>query len=418
MSSAFFGLLLWNAGRSYNFDEAVTVGNFVANPNFLDAMTDQIVFNNQPALTAVNWFVYRLGGTTETWQRLPSAVAATACVLVCLRYIRSRNGQALAGFTVFLASPLFLDLARQARSYSLLALFTTLSTLRLREEIHRPGTSWGRYGLYVLGGLLSHLYFGVVLAGHCAALATRREARGTWVRAVILSGAVASLAYMPMLPEFREAAARRSGEWLPRFPLDAVQTIFGTPAAALIGGGLVLSAVVAPRGPRHFAVGAIVALLFIWLALQPFDLYPRFLVWIVPLLSLAVGVVRQGRRAAWTVATILAAVLAVPVTLDVLREEPTLRAVSADIEKLEAAGSDVCAIGHVWQPLQAYTDTPPRAIANDCDAFIASAFDLQGVDVGRMTARVLQSDPTYCVIGPQRRISVVAIDGPCVREPE
>lgn len=414
MSSGFFGLLLWNAGRSYNFDEAVTVGNFVANPNFFEALTDQIVFNNQPALTAVNWCVYRLGGTSEIWQRLPSAMAATACIFVCVRYVRSRDGRALAACAVFIASPLFLDLARQARGYSLFALFTTLSTLSLQRELQRPGTSWRRYGLYVLGGLLSHLYFVLVLAGHCAVLATRREVWAAWVRTVILAGTVASLPYMPMLPEFREASARRPGRWLPRFPLDAVQTMFGSPAAALIGGGLILSVVVALRGPRHFAVGATLALTLIWVFLQPYDLYPRFLLWIVPLLVLSVGVVSQGSWAAWTAATVVAAVLASPETLDVLREQPTVRAVSADVESLEAAGRHVCAVGHVWQPLQAYTDTPPRALASECDAFIASAYDLRRVDTGAMTARRLQSDPTYCLVGPDRTISIVATAGQCV----
>lgn len=411
-ASAFLVLGAWNIGRSYNFDEAVTVGNFVERDGFLDAVTEQIVFNNQPALTASNWLVYHLGGTSEAWQRLPALLAGTACVGLCMGHVARRRGAVWAAAATFVACPLLLELSRQARGYSMFALFAAASTLVLVEPPPHGGRRWLRYAALVCLGLLSHLHFVVVLGGHAALVHRRSGKLAPWSRATMFGGAVASIVYLPMIPEFRDASASRPSRFQADFPVDAAVELFGTSAAAAMGVVLLVTVAIRSALASRFGAGAGLTLVAVWLGLRPPDLYPRFLVWIVPLLALALGLTKLPRKAT-TAMVLVTALLAAPTTVDMLRDEPTIRAVSADVLGLEAAGHEVCALGHVWQPLQAYTDTPPEAIADRCDVYVASPIDIVELDIGERVARRLRSSDTFCVIGTRSVVDDLSTTDRC-----
>lgn len=74
-AGTYLSLATVGISRSYQYDEAVTVGFFVRRPSFVDAVTSQQNFNNHPLLTAVSWVVHRFGGTSEAWLRVASSVS-------------------------------------------------------------------------------------------------------------------------------------------------------------------------------------------------------------------------------------------------------------------------------------------------------------------------------------------------------
>lgn len=412
----FLGLSLWNAQRSYDYDESVTVGFFVEKSNLVDAVTSQIVFNNHPLLTALNWVVFHLGGTTETWQRLPSALAGAACVAVVGLWTRRRFGTApcVVAMSTLVAFPLLLELSRQARGYSLLALIALSSTILLVDDPRGErfvGRRRALYGALVCLGLLSHLYFAIVLVGHAAWIHRATGAmREGWLRTTALGGALAAFVYLPMIPEFREASTSRSGGFLPGFPWDALQGIFGTPAAAVLGTVLVADLARRSHQAMRFAVASLAAVAIIWTVVQPLDLYPRFLVWVVPLAALLAG--RQARRRVVTLGVTCVLALSLPGTLEMLREESSIRDVVTQMQSLESEGAQVCAVGHFWMSFQAYAHIPPAASVEGCDAFLIQRDDLLTIDIGDRVAVAVDGAGITCVVAAAQVLAGLH-GGPC-----
>jgi len=124
VSGLSFAAYLVGAGRSYGYDESVTVGAFVSTPSLLDPFRRQIVFNNHPLFSFLEHLVWSAGGRSESWLRVLPALSGAATVGLCARWLARRHGVAAAvcGATVLAANPLFAEASRTVRGYSLVAL--------------------------------------------------------------------------------------------------------------------------------------------------------------------------------------------------------------------------------------------------------------------------------------------------------
>ena len=350
------------ATRSYTYDESVTVGFFVdADP--LAGFTSQRVANNHPLFSVLEQVIWNLGGQSEAAMRALPALFTAATVLAIVQWTARKWGvvASLAGSAVLLTNPLFIKYGQEARGYSLLVLAAAVSTLCLieLEQEHRPPTRWLEvaYVLAAAAGLATHLYMLPVLAGHGAYILARGALTLRWAKiwgVVALGG---SLAYMGAFPE------RRSGQFDPAFPGEAVHDVLGGHLVAMIVLGTICAAgLVVHR--QHFTLFAapMLFVLAIWTVVQPRDLYPRFLVWAVPAIAVA---------AAWSVARSRLALLPVLVAAALTwpSAAPTdsgIRDAAQVLTSYQQDGESACAVGA--EALWAYTRTIPSFHADrDCE---------------------------------------------------
>jgi uncharacterized membrane protein len=399
--------LAWGLGalrESYTYDESVTVGLFVQRSGFLESFTTQHVFNNHPLLSASNWLVYQLEGTTEAWQRAVPLAAGVACVVSVVAFCQRRWGllPGVAAAAVLACNPLFVSLSVQARGYSASALAVALATILLLDADFELGSGSRRisYGACVAVGLLAHLYSVVPIVGHGAVVATRHnEALRTWaVTAAAGITAAGVVSYAWMAPEMLASSGGRTGGFVAEFPLTANEELWGSlwalPAVALVVGGIALRS----RSAVLFLAATAALLASIWLVLQPVDLYPRFLLWSVPLVAIgAAFLVAQDRR--WMAAPAMLLVIAIPAASDQLDEEPEIRHVASAANRYEAAGRTVCAAGYHWESYLAYGYFEPAADSDRCDLVLVRRRDLPELDVAGMSLASLPQSRSTCVGG-------------------
>lgn len=202
----------------------------------------------------------RAGGG-EIWVRLPSAVFAVATVPVTMLLARRAFGAraALAAGTVLASNSFLLTYAREARSYSLVALLAATSTLLLVRALDQP-SRW-RWICYVAASaamVYSHMLAALVVVAQMASLPAARRGRVPW-RTVLRS--LFALAVL-VLPLTAYAVLRDTGQtsWVPR-PTPATLwrlgiSYAGSPLLLLLEAALAALAVGGPRGPRSPAVAA------------------------------------------------------------------------------------------------------------------------------------------------------------------
>ena len=349
-------------GRSYDYDSGVTVGNFVKTSSAWESLTRQIEFNNHPLFSVLEHAVYELGGTTEAWLRLLPAVAAGAAVaLVCWAASSAGLAPAIGGSVVLATNPLFAEMSRQVRGYSVLCLLATASSLLLwtRREGHLVA-----YTAAISAGMATHLYFLGVLVLHAAYLVGANQLRRTVVAAWFSAVAVGSVAYLPTLSSLRSHSRDRLFQ--PAFPLDVLRDMLSHEwISVATTGALVLIGLLAwyRREQRaSIAVTSALAVLVVgsWIVAPRF-LFTRFFVWATPAVAGLVAVaIRQNRRlvlvaavSALSAATPLAAVWTRPL----LPTGEAARAVSG------VAPDRVCGWEGWAEPLAGY-DVRPRPIHN------------------------------------------------------
>lgn len=106
------------------------------------------------------------------------------------------------------ASSFWIHAAQDGRCYSLLLLISVLTTTLALELGEAPTPRrWTLYAALCAAGLWTHYYFAVLLGGHVAWLALRRDKRGF----LLAHGAIA-LAFLPWLPSMLEQARRHAGD--------------------------------------------------------------------------------------------------------------------------------------------------------------------------------------------------------------
>lgn len=358
---------LAGGGRSYGYDESLTVGAFVATPSLLDPFRRQIVFNNHPLFSFLEHLVWSIGGQSEMWMRLLPAMFGAACVAVLGGWLTRRWGvwAGFAGAAILIAHPLFSGASRSVRGYSLLCLCAVVSTLLAIEMVE--GGSRRRWSiLYVLmvgAGIAVHLYMVFVLAGQVVFVAVSGAVSERWrIRwyGGVLLGAVAHLG---MISTILAAARHRGRVFRPEFPLDLGQSLLGSqPAITVALVGAVLPAALACVRRRELVLPAatVAAMLgIVWTVLAPVDLYPRFFVWLVPGLA-ALGALGVARWRPVMVPAGLAVLAMIAVQVDQWpKDHRSLPRAAAVVDAARARNQRPCAIG--GEALAAYTRIPPEA---------------------------------------------------------
>jgi mannosyltransferase len=144
---------------------------------------------------------WTLGGLSETWLRLPSALFGIASVP--LLYVVARklvsDGAALAAAALLAFSPTHVYYSHEARSYTLTILLVLLSTyffVRAVEEEQRR--DWVLWIVFSIAAFYSHDFAALVLVGQAFSLLFRKTPAEIWKR-VAFGGLLIFVAALPGL---------------------------------------------------------------------------------------------------------------------------------------------------------------------------------------------------------------------------
>jgi len=392
-------LYMIGSRRSFGYDAAATFANFIATPSLLDAFAvhsamptmplKSIASNDHVLLSLISHLIYSATGSrSEALYRLVPALAAGGTVGV-MATILSRKFGLLAGISAALyiaTDPLFVDNSRDLRGYSIAALCAVLATILLAAG------RWTRWRLVAYGVLMglaiaAQLFAVIVLAAHIAWIATRRsmpplvQLAPPWLAAALIGVAAnANIQVMVLLEHGFPPSA-----FYPTFPRDLVFFLLGEPA--LLAVGLWLSATllglwVLRREPRVWASAAVVALavVVLWLGLQPAYLYPRFFIFLVP----GFAYLMAAAIARWKVlapVVVLGAAVAVASQVPGYTEDPlALPQAAAFVERTHAQGKTACVIHADESVLSAYTTEFTVVTSADqlggCDAVVVVSWNV------------------------------------------
>jgi 4-amino-4-deoxy-L-arabinose transferase-like glycosyltransferase len=364
LTAAFYFL---GAGRALDYDGSLTTGLFVKHGSLIDVFRSAYAFNNQPYFSFVEHIVADLGGRTELWLRVVPIVAGAAVVALVATWGARQFGLvagAIAGAFVA-ANPMFATLARSVRGYSLMVLGCTAATLIFIDARQRPRSmSRARSVCYVVGlgvAIGTQFYAVLVLAAHIAMLVRDRRLDAAWCRRVGMTIALGAVPYLGMTDQLFSTARERKGTFLAHFPLDAGREVLGHELVAVVVFGalvvLALTTVEWRRGPAPAIATITVALLAIWVVMRPLDLYPRFLVWLVPAVALAVAfAVAHRPRLSLLIAIAVALTAMVLPQIGSWTTDPIAsREIARIVERTRAHGLTPCAAGANGEVLAGYT---------------------------------------------------------------
>jgi hypothetical protein len=207
----------------------------------------------------------------------------------------------------------------------------------------------------------------------------RREHVITWAISAVAALAITS----PVLDDMRTNAAGRGERYFPEFPVDLMKALAGWEWPVVIVAWLLALGgclVVARRSVRHaVAIGAASAVfasavVTLWQIVQPFDLYFRFFMSVIPFVAILVGIgIGELPRVAQGIATVVIAVLLAPGVGDILSVRPTVREAATAVTRARDAGLEVC--GRHVEPLWVYT-APFRLVSGiddfeDCEVYVS-----------------------------------------------
>jgi len=388
------------SNRSFGYDAAATFANFVATPSIWDSFAvrsviptipvTQVATNDHVLVSFLSHLIYSATGSrNEVLYRFIPALAAGGTVGLSTSALALRFGL-LAGICAGLyiaTDPLFVDNSRDLRGYSLAALGSVAGTLILA----RRWTRWWLVAYAAVMGLAmaAQLFVGVVLLCHIAWLLTERswprlrQLAPAWVAAALIGiGANAHIQVMEYTQHGLPPPV-----FYPTYPRDLVLFLLGAPVLIPVGLWLATSGIglwTQRRASWLWASIAVIALavLVLWLVLQPAFLYPRFFIFLVP----ACAFLMAAAIKRWWV---LAPVVLLGAAFAVAGQEPgytqdplALPQAAATVERIHASGQRACVIHSDEQVLSAYTSdfsvvTGADQLA-DCDAVVVVSW---GVDL-------------------------------------
>jgi hypothetical protein len=291
------------------------------------------------------------------------ALAAGGVVGVTVAALAERFGLAAAvcaGLYVA-TNPMFVENSRDVRGYSLAALCALAATVLFFRSPLRSKKILTLYGALLGLAIAAHVFAGLVLVAHWLWVAVRRswpEVRRlmpAWVLAGVI--AVSANGYILWVDATQHGFLPKQFD--PTFPRDLLLYLLGAPS--LLALGLWLSAAglglwaLRKDGPFWVALGlAAAAAAVLWLVVEPYYLYPRFFVFLIPGCAYALAAAVQR----WKV---LAPVVAVGAVAAVIAQLPNysadqlaLRQAAKEVASADAAGRRVCLIHSDEQVLGAY----------------------------------------------------------------
>jgi len=405
LGAATTAVYMIGSNRSYGYDAAATFANFIATPSLLDAFAvhsalptiplKSIASNDHVLLSLISHVIYSTTGSrSEVVYRFLPALAAGGTVGV-MATVLSRKFGMLAGATaaLYIATvPHFVENSRDLRGYSLATICSVLATIVLIRRARGGEESWTALSLTIYALLMgfaiaAQLFAGVVLVGHFAWMATRRDLRivlrlaPAWlVAGVIGVAANANIQYMELIEHGFPPSV-----FYPTFPRDMVFFLLGAPVVLALG--LWLSAAglgfwVMRREPWLWASVAVTASVVgvLWLVLQPAYLYPRFFIFLVPAFAVLMAAAIQRWKVLAPV-VLLGAVVAAWSQVTGYTEAPlALPQAAAFVERAHAAGKTACVIRADEQVLAAYT-TDFKVVSNvdelsGCDAVVVVSWNV------------------------------------------
>jgi hypothetical protein len=371
------------AGRPLDFDSSVTVGIFVKSRSILDPLKRQVALNNHPLFSVIEHVLWNLGLRSEAWLRVPPILFAVATVVIVTAWCAHFFGvvPALSAGAIVAANPMFAQLSRQLRGYSMLSFCAVASTLllwRLVERSDRPIPRWVPVGFVLLteSGIGTHLYGVVVLIVHVGIVFARKEMSAKWYRRWFASAVLGGLVYLPTLHTVLHTRNQRT--FYPSFPREVIVPLLGQAHVAVVALTLVVGYAVWMAHRRPSAVGGAFAMvlifLFVWLVAQPQFLVFRYLVWLVPGVALAAAIAVARRPVIVVLVGIAVVAMIVHEVPYWTKTEAPTSALAAVVDAARSEHLTVCGVAHSGVGVIAYTPQPVRTKNIDtlakCDVMV------------------------------------------------
>jgi hypothetical protein len=224
LATRFIGL-----GRSYASDELMTVRDYVgASPRKI--LAGEYIPNNHELFSLLGWATTSVVGDSAIALRLWSAVPFVVGVVLVTAWLHVRLG-ALSGllFLFFAtASPLLLDITRQARGYGLAFLGMGIVVIAALEALRSGRADW--IAALCGGGLVGTLtlpHFGIAFIATSAVLLLDARLRRRTAVGLAASILAALAWYAPHLDDLAESsqqdyAAPIETGWLLTAPVDQI----------------------------------------------------------------------------------------------------------------------------------------------------------------------------------------------------
>ena len=381
--------------RSLDFDSAETVGLFVRQGPPWAVFRRQAVFNNHPFFSFLEQVVRVTTGQSDAAAMRILPIACGAAAVGVLGWYTARRFTVITAAiaaTFVATNPMFNELSREVRGYSLVALCALVSTLVVVDELlptsdgpsafgRRPGP-W--YVATLTIGLATHLFMGLVAIAHLGMVVAAGRLDQRW-RIRFLAAAVLSIAaYAAMAGTIRDSASAMASLFQPRLPLDVSEQVLGGGHAALIAAPVVVVGLcIAVRS--RVVLGGIVAFstafAFVWLVYRSAALTTRYFVYLVPLAGLVLALA-IARASYLILVTASSAAIATLSMIGTYTAEPTAYRQAAElIHDVKASGGRACVSPMGVPPMEAYADEPDEFVGisdparlDECDVVLVVAW--------------------------------------------
>ncbi len=411
-TASFYAL---GSGRSYDYDSSESVGAFIATPSLLDPFRRQLEFNNHPLFSFVDHVVYTMGGHSEAALRaFPITVAALTVGIVGF-WAADRWGlpAGVAASAILATNPTYAELSRSVRGYSLLTFSAVVSTLLLaRLLMERDRKVMIVYAVVVAVGIATHLYATFFLVGQIAVVVAAGKLNRAWLGAWLGSMLLGLVAYVGMADRMLTSAAHERGVFQPRFPAQAAHAILGSSplAIALLAALALLGATQIRRREIAIGLGATAAAIAMDWVSSPRDLYPRFLVWLIPGVALFVAITAtRSRLILPLVGVAVIAMTEVDARYWTTNPVPSLQA-ARTVQDARADGDRPCVFPDIRGALMGYTATAREVSTvgelSRCGIVLGGSFDSPHLrSEARETFRyrwILPAETPYIVYSRER----------------
>ena len=186
--------------------------------------------NNHELFSLLGWATNSIVGESEVALRLWSALPFVAGVIVVTAWLHVRLGPLSGLLFLFFAtaSPLLLDITRQARGYGLAFLAMSVLTIAALEAVRSP-KNWTVVAFCGAGlvGTWTLPHFGIAFAATGAVLLTNRDLRRRTAIGLAASYLAIIAFYGPHLDDLLESSrqeygARIEGAWVITAPIDQI----------------------------------------------------------------------------------------------------------------------------------------------------------------------------------------------------
>jgi hypothetical protein len=202
----------------------------------------------------------------------------------------------------------------------------------------------------------------LVLIVHIALVLARPARLGRWIPLWFGALALGSIAYLDTGATMLHSAERESHLLRLRFPLALLAALLGSSHATLVILGLLALAGAAVVFSRPLAVAAAMltaCVVVVWLVLAPFDLYPRFFIWLAIPFAAAVALATQRLPRLALPLIAAATILMVRVDLAHWTQNPLPDQQAARvIQAARGQGKTPCVLPLIRGSLLAYTQAP------------------------------------------------------------